>query len=207
MESICKKYCPAASSSLEARYLLWLYLWINILSSLLCLHYLLNWKLMLPTISRKIRMHQRSCKSPFVCWRPTVMSGSCFLGVNEWRESICIYSQAGGKMLNSSSSLPVSTKLAWSGDLHKSSMRAVNYSGHFPAQFHLFCYSSWFPSGCSSSYSASRFCYRSHPSFPCVLSSLQAGVCVLDLSFWTDPCRLAGVQTGTECLWFSCVLK
>lgn len=62
----------AAASMLEPCYLLWLYLRLNILSSLLCIPYLLCGKFMLPTISRKIRMRQRSCQSLFFMGDPFV---------------------------------------------------------------------------------------------------------------------------------------
>lgn len=117
----------------------------------------------------------------------------------EWMDGQQLHLQSSGgrgKVLNSSGPILVE----WSGDLHKSLMRAVNYLGYFPALIHLF-------HGCSSSCSALWFCSKLYPGFACILSGLWVGMCVLPSSFWTVPCRSATIQTGTECWCFSSVWK
>lgn len=95
---------------------------------------------------QKQRMHKGSYKSLLVCCRPTVMSLVCttvialisWLGGIAWRDSNCICSQAERKVLNCPVPKPNSAMLAWSEDLHKSSIWAVTKADEFSTQFYLF---------------------------------------------------------------------
>lgn len=137
---ICKKYCPSGFFQLG-----------GILHNVVIFMTKCPQLTAVPSLSFKLRtfcfkQYPETKNAWEIIQKPVSLLGThcnvwllfAWLGVNAWRDSNCICSQAEGKVLNCSIPKPSSATLAWSGDLHKSSIWAVSNSGHFSTQFHLF---------------------------------------------------------------------
>lgn len=158
---------------------MWLYLWLNVLSQLLCLPYILNWKLVLPTISRKkecMRDHTKAC---LFVGDPLLCLALVFLIWSECMERQQLHLQScrgeGAELLNpKTQQCYAGAKWGSTQKLHMSCKQVRPLLYPIPS----FPWQSLVPKWFFSSYSDLWFCSKLHPSLPvfhlvCSLVSLS----------------------------------